>query len=128
MPMQQPIETYEQFDVVVPFPFTDVAATKRRPALVISDAKNFNSAQKQHVMAMITSQANAGWLLDVLIKDLAASCEQPKCCPHEAVYTRYCFGSEKDWNFRRSRSSSSAISFAKFIKTLTRVKICPLIY
>ncbi len=35
--------TYKQFDVVVvPFPFTDKAATKKRPALILSDAASFN--------------------------------------------------------------------------------------
>jgi hypothetical protein len=33
--MKPPIKTYKQLDVViVPFPFTDRLATKRRPALV----------------------------------------------------------------------------------------------
>ncbi len=48
--------TYEQFDVVVvPFPFTDTSGTKKRPALVISDAVTFNTPLRRSVMAMITS-------------------------------------------------------------------------
>ena len=64
----------EAFDVVVvPFPFTDRAASKRRPALVLSDASAFNAATGQVVLAMITSAKHAGWPLDVLIEDLAAA-------------------------------------------------------
>ena len=47
--------TFEQFDVVVvPFPYTDTATSKRRPALVLSDASSFNNKIGQSVMAMIT--------------------------------------------------------------------------
>jgi mRNA interferase MazF len=61
---------YERFDVVVvPFPFTDSAATKRRPALVISNAEIFNAPAGHSVMAMITSAGNASWPLDVAISD-----------------------------------------------------------
>ena len=61
---------YERFDVVVvPFPFTDSATTKRRPALVLSGTKAFNLPSGYSVMAMITSAENAGWPLDVGISD-----------------------------------------------------------
>ena len=66
--------TYKAFDVVVvPFPFTDRATTKRRPALVLSDAKSFNQPVGQSVLAMITSAANSAWPLDVNIADLDAA-------------------------------------------------------
>lgn len=66
--------SYERFDVVVvPFPFTDRKAEKKRPALVISDARNFNHRAGHSVMTMITSAAHAGWPLDVLIEDLDAA-------------------------------------------------------
>ncbi len=40
--------TYRQFDVVVvPFPFTNSSATKKRPALVISNATTFNKSTKK---------------------------------------------------------------------------------
>jgi mRNA interferase MazF len=64
---------FERFDVVVvPFPFTDRNADKRRPALVLSSAK-FNAAAGHSVMAMITSLGNAPWPLDAPISDLAAA-------------------------------------------------------
>lgn len=63
--------TFEAFEVVVvPFPFIDRTTTKRRPALVLSDAKAFNRQVGQSVLAMITSAKNSDWPLDVEIKDL----------------------------------------------------------
>lgn len=63
--------TYELFDVVVvPYPFTDKKSTKRRPALICSNAGNFNDLVEHSVMAMITSAKNSAWPLDVLIADL----------------------------------------------------------
>lgn len=56
--------------VVVPFPFTDRATTKRRPALILSNAQTFNQKVGQAVMAMITSAKNSDWPLDVEIQDL----------------------------------------------------------
>jgi len=63
--------TFEAFDiVVVPFPFTDRMTKKRRPALVLSDAANFNQKVGHSVLAMITSARNSDWPLDVQIEDL----------------------------------------------------------
>jgi mRNA interferase MazF len=65
---------FEQFAVVrVPFPFTDRAAAKNRPALVLSDAASFNGPAGHSVMAMITSAGNAPWPLDCPLEDLAAA-------------------------------------------------------
>jgi mRNA interferase MazF len=56
---------YEPFDVVVvPFPFTDSAQTRRRPSLVLSQHTNFGSKIGHSVLAMITSRKNAPWPLD----------------------------------------------------------------
>lgn len=58
----------EPFDVVVvPFPFTDREAERRRPALVVSSSA-FNAAHDQSILAMITS-AGEVWLSDVAIRD-----------------------------------------------------------
>lgn len=60
--------TCELYDVVVvPFPFTDRRANKRRPALALC-AGEFSSASGHTVMAMITSAKNP----DVLIDHVAA--------------------------------------------------------
>ena len=68
------IVTFEAFDVVVvPFPFTDRAATKRRPALVLSDRAAFNAGIGHAVLAMITSASHSDWPLDVPIADLHAA-------------------------------------------------------
>lgn len=56
----------ERWDVViVPFPFTDRTASKRRPALVLSSAE-FN-ASGHCVLAMITTAAHASWPSDVML-------------------------------------------------------------
>ncbi|NCJ05966.1 type II toxin-antitoxin system PemK/MazF family toxin [Synechococcales cyanobacterium C] len=61
---------YKQFDVVVvPFPFTNKTATKRRPALVLS-SELFNVGIYHSVMAMITTASHSPWPLDVTITDL----------------------------------------------------------
>lgn len=50
---------YKQGDVVlVPFPFTDLTATKQRPALVISN-DNLNARNSDAVLLAITSQIPA---------------------------------------------------------------------
>ena len=68
-----PTPTFRPFNVlVVPFPFTDSAAVKRRPALVLS-AEGFNDRAGHLVLAMITSRENRGWPLDVEIRDLPAA-------------------------------------------------------
>lgn len=58
--------------VIVPFPFTDREATKRRPALVCS-ARAFNEGSKHVVLAMITTSIAAAWPGDVRIKDLESA-------------------------------------------------------
>jgi mRNA interferase MazF len=56
---------FKAFDVIaVPFPFTDRDATKRRPALVISNER-FNQQHKQLVLAMITTASENAWPSDV---------------------------------------------------------------
>jgi mRNA interferase MazF len=65
-----PSATFDRFDVlVVPFPFTDREASKRRPALVLS-ATAFNRKAGHSVLAMITSAEQSAWPNDTQIRDL----------------------------------------------------------
>jgi mRNA interferase MazF len=54
--------------VVVPFPYADRLAEKRRPALVISNRRL--AAHGLVWLAMITSADNESWASDVAIADL----------------------------------------------------------
>ena len=58
--------------VVVPFPFVDVAAEKRRPSLVLSRLA-FNEAHGHCICAMITTAARSAWPSDIAIADRAAA-------------------------------------------------------
>ena len=61
------------FDVVVvPFPFTDQNASKRRPALVLSSAA-FGRAVEHSVLAMITSAEQSSWPGDLAIVQLEST-------------------------------------------------------
>ena len=53
--------------VVVPFPFSDKAAEKRRPALVLSN-KTFN-ASGHTVLAMITTRSHHPWPGDCNVEE-----------------------------------------------------------
>ena len=60
---------FEPFDVVVvPFPFTEKPATKKRPALVVSSA-SFNDRHEHLVLAMITTAQRTRWISDIEICD-----------------------------------------------------------
>jgi mRNA-degrading endonuclease toxin of MazEF toxin-antitoxin module len=68
----------EQWDlVVVPFPFTDVAGAKRRPALVLS-AAGFNKAAGHAILAMITTARHSSWPGDIPLTSAATGL--PKDC------------------------------------------------
>jgi mRNA interferase MazF len=72
--------SYKRGDVVlVPFPFTDLSATKQRPALVIS-SDVFNSTHDDVVVTAITSQVPATSAPDEfpLSKPDLISCGLPK--------------------------------------------------
>lgn len=61
---------YKPFSViVVPFPFTDVAKIKKRPALVIS-TEEFQKENGHASLLMITSAKHSKWFGDFVIHDL----------------------------------------------------------
>ena len=57
--------------VVVPFPYTDRLAEKRRPALVVSGSELL--AHGVIWVVMITSASNRSWTCDVVIPDLGSA-------------------------------------------------------
>ena len=69
MPISDRSALQRQWDVVVlPFPYADRLAEKRRPAVVVSKAI---LARNQGIVwvAMVTSAENAGWDCDIAIPD-----------------------------------------------------------
>lgn len=58
--------------VVVPFPYADRLAEKRRPAIVIS-APGLERQQGLVWLAMITSTGNRRWDSDILVSDLTVA-------------------------------------------------------
>ena len=61
----------DQWDVArVPFPFTDRAAVKKRPALVLS-TRRFNASAGHTIMAMITKRDQSAWPQDYDVLDWA---------------------------------------------------------
>lgn len=74
--MKKPIaasDALSTFDVVVvPFPYADRLAEKKRPALVISNAA-MHAEYSLAWLVMITSAANPRWNCDVELGDLSAA-------------------------------------------------------
>ena len=74
--MTKPTKTYNHYEVIkVPFPFTDINATKIRPALILSSAKSFNAKIGMSIMAMITSvkENQLLWPTDIVIQNLQST-------------------------------------------------------
>ena len=79
--------TFKAFDVVaVPFPFTDRDASKRRPALVISNER-FNKQHKQVVLAMITTATENSWPSDVSLAKWQAAGLKVACYFRMKLFT-----------------------------------------
>lgn len=72
--------------VVVPFPFVDVAAEKRRPAVVLS-RREFNDANGHSVCAMVTTAGQTAWPSDVAITDLSSAGLRRACVVRFKIFT-----------------------------------------
>jgi mRNA interferase MazF len=73
------VTPYPSFSLVrVPFPFTDRAVQKRRPALVVS-APDFQNQSGHLVLAMVTTANQSSWPLDWPIQELEGT-GLPKPC------------------------------------------------
>lgn len=82
-----PVSSLQPFDVVVvPFPFTDRDAAKRRPALVLSHAA-VNQTSGHSVMAMITSAEQSLWPGDHTIEDLDTAGLPTNCLVRLKLFT-----------------------------------------
>ena len=65
--------TFSTFDVVlVPFPYTDQLAEKRRPAVVVS-APELMRKYGLVWLVMVTSAVNRMWDCDIAISDLSVA-------------------------------------------------------
>jgi mRNA interferase MazF len=78
--------TCDQWDVVVvPFPFTDSPASKRRPALVLSSMA-FNRGSGHSLMAQITKAKQSSWPGDVGIQNVEAGLPE-QCIVRMKLFT-----------------------------------------
>lgn len=72
--------------VVVPFPFTEKAKAKRRPALVLS-RPSFNDETGHVTLAMITTAAGSRWATDVAVIDTEAAGLKGGCYVRLKLFT-----------------------------------------
>ena len=71
---------------IVPFPFTDMAVSKYRPALVIS-RQSFNEDNANTILAMITTARGSAWPSDILLADPVAAGLTQECYVRWKVFT-----------------------------------------
>ena len=72
--------------VVVPFPFVDAAAEKRRPSLILS-RERFNRTSGHSICAMITTASQTRWPSDIAIRDLVAAGLPRPCVVRWKLFT-----------------------------------------
>lgn len=79
--------TYKPFSVVVvPFPFTDVAKSKKRPAIVLS-SEDYQKQTKHITLLMVTSAKHTDWYGDHEIIDLDATGLLADSCVRQKIFT-----------------------------------------
>jgi len=71
---------------VVPFPFVDLAADKRRPSLILSQ-RSFNETHGHSICAMITTAARSKWPSDVAIEGLKSAGLNRPCVVRWKLFT-----------------------------------------
>jgi mRNA interferase MazF len=72
--------------VVVPFPFVDSTAEKRRPSLILS-LRQFNQSCGHSICAMITTAGRTRWTSDIVIGDLAEAGLPRPCVVRWKLFT-----------------------------------------
>ena len=78
---------FERFAVVrVPFPFSDRQASKRRPAVVLSEP-TFQQDSGHLLLPMVTSARQSAWPLDGPIDNLAAAGLGQPCLVRLKLFT-----------------------------------------
>jgi mRNA interferase MazF len=78
---------YARFSLVrVPFPFTDRASQKHRPALVISDP-TFQHTSGHLLLAMVTTATHSAWPLDWPIQQLDCTGLKHACVIRFKLFT-----------------------------------------
>jgi len=71
---------------VVPFPFVDLAADKRRPALILS-RRRFNETHRHSICAMITTAVRTKWPSDVAIEGFKSAGLDRPCVVRWKLFT-----------------------------------------
>ena len=78
----------DAFDVViVPFPFTDLPISRKRPAVVLTAKRPYGEATGQCVIAMVTVAAQSSWPFDRPIIDTAAAGLNRPCVIRMKLFT-----------------------------------------
>ena len=104
---------YDPFNVVVvPFPFTDREAARRRPALVVS-SRVFNAVHEQSILAMITSTGD-DWPSDTPLRDWDAAGLSVPCKVRLKLFT------VDDALILRKAGTLSTGDVEAVVRTLTR--------